>query len=152
MEIHEPGHREPAGRIHDATALRRDASRRSDPRDAPPLDKDVAGLRRERPGAIHDPHAPEEERLGYWRRVCDRPADPLLRAGVVVVNQCPLIAGINDDVATMKALCEGLVRMRVRASDGSTLPEVVVRLALGEEAGCLENSFQRLCRPRRPSP
>jgi general secretion pathway protein J len=44
-----------------------------------------------------------------------------------------------------------LVRVRVRASDGTVLPDVVVRLALGEEAGCLENSFQRLCRPRRPS-
>jgi general secretion pathway protein J len=44
-----------------------------------------------------------------------------------------------------------LVRMRVRASDGTVLPDVVVRIALGEEAGCLENSFQRLCRPRRPS-
>jgi hypothetical protein len=22
---------------------------------------------------------------------------------------------------------------------------------LGEEAGCLENSFQRVCRPRRPA-
>ena len=31
------------------------------------------------------------------------------------------------------------------------IPELVVRVALGEEAGCLENSFQRLCRPRRPS-
>lgn len=44
-----------------------------------------------------------------------------------------------------------LVRMRVRAADGTALPEVVVRVALGEEAGCLENSFQRLCRPRRTS-
>jgi general secretion pathway protein J len=42
-----------------------------------------------------------------------------------------------------------LVRMRVRAQDGTMLPEMVVRLALGEEAGCLENSFQRMCRPRR---
>jgi general secretion pathway protein J len=42
-----------------------------------------------------------------------------------------------------------LVRVRVRASDGTALPDVVVRVALGEEAGCLENSFQRLCRPRR---
>ena len=44
-----------------------------------------------------------------------------------------------------------LIRMRVRTSDGTMLPDMVVRLALGEEAGCLENSFQRLCRPRRPS-
>jgi lysine 2,3-aminomutase len=41
---------------------------------------------------------------------CDR----LARAGVPVGNQSVLLAGINDDPATMKALCEGLVRMRVR--------------------------------------
>ena len=29
-------------------------------------------------------------------------------------NQSVLLRGINDDVATMKALCEGLVEMRVR--------------------------------------
>jgi hypothetical protein len=39
----------------------------------------------------------------------------------------------------------------MRASDGTVLPELVVRPALGMEAGCLENSFQRLCRPRRPT-
>jgi lysine 2,3-aminomutase len=41
---------------------------------------------------------------------CDR----LLRAGIPVGNQSVLLGGINDDAATMKALCEGLVRMRVR--------------------------------------
>ncbi len=41
---------------------------------------------------------------------CDR----LLRAGVPVGNQTVLLKGINDDVDTMKALCDGLVRMRVR--------------------------------------
>jgi lysine 2,3-aminomutase len=41
---------------------------------------------------------------------CDR----LLRAGIPVGNQCVLLRGINDDPGTMKALCEGLVRMRVR--------------------------------------
>jgi lysine 2,3-aminomutase len=40
--------------------------------------------------------------------------DRLLRAGIPVGNQTVLLRGINDDVATMKALCEGLVRMRVR--------------------------------------
>ncbi len=40
--------------------------------------------------------------------------DKLLRAGVPVGNQTVLLRGINDDAATMKALCEGLVRMRVR--------------------------------------
>lgn len=41
---------------------------------------------------------------------CARLAD----AGVPVGNQTVLLAGINDDAATMKALCEGLVAMRVR--------------------------------------
>jgi lysine 2,3-aminomutase len=41
---------------------------------------------------------------------CDR----LLRAGCPVGNQSVLLAGVNDDLITMKALCEGLVRMRVR--------------------------------------
>jgi lysine 2,3-aminomutase len=43
-------------------------------------------------------------------RACDR----LARAGIPVGNQSVLLAGVNDDAATMKALCEGLVRMRVR--------------------------------------
>jgi lysine 2,3-aminomutase len=41
---------------------------------------------------------------------CDR----LLRAGIPVGNQSVLLRGINDDPATMKELCETLVRMRVR--------------------------------------
>jgi len=44
-----------------------------------------------------------------------------------------------------------LIRMRITSSDGTPLPDMVVRLVLGEEAGCLESSFQRVCRPRRPS-
>jgi lysine 2,3-aminomutase len=40
--------------------------------------------------------------------------DKLTRAGIPVGNQSVLLRGINDDLATMKALCEGLVRMRVR--------------------------------------
>lgn len=40
--------------------------------------------------------------------------DRLLRAGVPVGNQTVLLRGINDDAATLKALCEGLVRLRVR--------------------------------------
>ena len=43
-----------------------------------------------------------------------RPATGCTRAGIPVGNQSVLLRGINDDVATMKALCEGLVRMRVR--------------------------------------
>jgi len=41
---------------------------------------------------------------------CDR----LTRAGIPVGNQSVLLRGVNDDVATMQQLCEGLVRMRVR--------------------------------------
>lgn len=43
-----------------------------------------------------------------------------------------------------------MVRLRVKSADGTMLPELVAKVMLGEEAGCLENSFQRLCRPRRP--
>ncbi len=42
-----------------------------------------------------------------------------------------------------------LVRVRIRGADGTMLPEMVVRIVLGEEAGCLESAFQRVCRPRR---
>ena len=38
----------------------------------------------------------------------------MLRAGIPVGNQSVLLKGINDDRETMLALCEGLVRMRVR--------------------------------------
>ncbi|MEM9176741.1 MAG: KamA family radical SAM protein [Myxococcota bacterium] len=41
---------------------------------------------------------------------CDR----LLRAGIPVGNQSVLLKGVNDDLETMKSLCETLVRMRVR--------------------------------------
>jgi lysine 2,3-aminomutase len=40
--------------------------------------------------------------------------DKLTRAGIPVGNQSVLLRGVNDDVATMKTLVEGLVRMRVR--------------------------------------
>ncbi|MBI2853827.1 MAG: KamA family radical SAM protein [Chloroflexi bacterium] len=41
---------------------------------------------------------------------CDR----LLRAGVPVNNQSVLLKGINDSVAVMKALCQALLRAKVR--------------------------------------
>ncbi|MEW6440349.1 MAG: KamA family radical SAM protein [bacterium] len=41
---------------------------------------------------------------------CER----LLRAGVPVNNQTVLLKGINDDAETMKSLCRGLLRIRVR--------------------------------------
>jgi general secretion pathway protein J len=42
-----------------------------------------------------------------------------------------------------------MIRMRVKTGDGEWLPEMTVRIQLSEEAGCLENVFQRSCRPRR---
>ena len=42
-----------------------------------------------------------------------------------------------------------VIRVRIVTDDGLAQPEMVVRLTLGEEAGCLENAFQRNCRPRR---
>jgi general secretion pathway protein J len=42
-----------------------------------------------------------------------------------------------------------MIRLHIRTEDGNAQPEMVVRLNLGEEAGCLENAFQRNCRPRR---
>jgi general secretion pathway protein J len=44
-----------------------------------------------------------------------------------------------------------LVRIRVKAADGRVLPDFVIRVMLGPEAGCLESWFQRNCRPRRPT-
>ncbi|MFN3595997.1 MAG: KamA family radical SAM protein [Rubricoccaceae bacterium] len=44
------------------------------------------------------------------RQACAR----LAEAGVPVGNQSVLLAGINDDAETMRALCEGLVASRVR--------------------------------------
>jgi general secretion pathway protein J len=50
-----------------------------------------------------------------------------------------------------KAQMPLLVRLRVKMTDGRVLPDFVIRVMLGVEAGCLESSFQRGCRPRRPS-
>jgi general secretion pathway protein J len=44
-----------------------------------------------------------------------------------------------------------LIRLRVRDGDGHWLPDVVMKLGMAEEAGCLENAFQRGCLPRRPT-
>ena len=44
-----------------------------------------------------------------------------------------------------------LIRIGVKMAAGAPLPEMTVRVMMGEEAGCLENSFQRICRPRKPS-
>ena len=43
-----------------------------------------------------------------------RACDLLLRAGIPLGNQTVLLKGVNDDVAVMRALIHGLLRMRVR--------------------------------------
>jgi general secretion pathway protein J len=45
-----------------------------------------------------------------------------------------------------------LVRLTIRNPDGTELPTMTFRVALGSEAGCLENTFQRVCQPRRTGP
>ena len=40
--------------------------------------------------------------------------DKLARAGIPLNNQAVLLKGVNDSVATIKSLCQGLMRMRVR--------------------------------------
>jgi lysine 2,3-aminomutase len=40
--------------------------------------------------------------------------DKLSRAGIPLNNQAVLLKGVNDDVATMKSLCTGLMKLRVR--------------------------------------
>jgi general secretion pathway protein J len=42
-----------------------------------------------------------------------------------------------------------LLRLTIRNADGSELPPMTIRIALGSEAGCLDNFFQRVCQPRR---
>jgi len=42
-----------------------------------------------------------------------------------------------------------MVRISMQDADGRPLPVMTVHIELSEEAGCLENTFQRVCRPRR---
>ncbi|MCC7013182.1 MAG: KamA family radical SAM protein [Planctomycetes bacterium] len=43
-----------------------------------------------------------------------RACDKLLRAGIPLNNQAVLLKGVNDSVETIKSLCHGLMKMRVR--------------------------------------
>lgn len=54
-----------------------------------------------------------------------------------------------QDEWTYVARIPQLVRMHVTLADGTELPDMVVRLMVGEESACLETGFQRICRPRR---
>lgn len=58
--------------------------------------------------SIHAMHP--DEQTPEMKKACERLAD----AGIPLGSQTVLLAGINDDVATMKSLMQGLVRMRVK--------------------------------------
>lgn len=45
-----------------------------------------------------------------------------------------------------------MVRVRGKRVDGYVLPDLVIALQLGEEAGCLNTTFQRICPPQRLRP
>jgi len=57
-----------------------------------------------------------------------------------------------SDKWTFEGRMPNMVKLAIRTADGADLEPLVVRVELGEEAGCLESSFQRVCRPRRPNP
>ena len=42
-----------------------------------------------------------------------------------------------------------MIRIAAKGSGGAPMPDIVIRVMLGEEAGCLESGLQRGCRPRR---
>jgi general secretion pathway protein J len=44
-----------------------------------------------------------------------------------------------------------MIRVRLHDANGTDFPEMLVKLELGEEAGCMESPVQRGCRPRRPT-
>ncbi len=58
--------------------------------------------------SIHAMHPSEQTR--EMKKACERLAD----AGIPLGSQTVLLAGINDDVPTMKSLMQGMVRMRVK--------------------------------------
>jgi lysine 2,3-aminomutase len=58
--------------------------------------------------SIHAMHP--DEQTPEMKKACERLAD----AGIPLGSQTVLLAGINDEVATMKSLMQGLVRMRVK--------------------------------------
>ncbi len=50
---------------------------------------------------------------------------------------------------TVPSRMPAMVRVRIRTADGTSLPDMYVRLMVGEEAGCFEVALQRGCPPRR---
>jgi general secretion pathway protein J len=42
-----------------------------------------------------------------------------------------------------------MVRLAIKGAGGTPMPDMIIRVMVGEEAGCLESGLQRGCRPRR---
>lgn len=42
-----------------------------------------------------------------------------------------------------------MIRLQLKGAGGAPMPDILIRVMLGEEAGCLESGLQRGCRPRR---
>lgn len=85
-------------------------------------------------------------------------ADPVLLIANVESVQFSYFGAESDfidprwvDSWPHKAAVPLLVKLSVKMQDGRVLPDFVIRVMLGVEAGCLESSFQRGCRPRRPA-
>jgi general secretion pathway protein J len=96
---------------------------------------------------------PDDEQVDF--RPLDKAEPSVLIANIDSV-QFAYFGAENDfadpkwtDQWTYPSRVPQMIRMRVKTADGDTLPDMVMKTMLGEEAGCLENSFQRLCRPRR---
>jgi lysine 2,3-aminomutase len=58
--------------------------------------------------SIHTMHP--DEQTSEMKKACERLAD----GGIPLGSQTVLLAGINDDIPTMKSLMQGMVRMRVK--------------------------------------
>jgi general secretion pathway protein J len=42
-----------------------------------------------------------------------------------------------------------MIRLAMKGGGGTQMPDIVIKVMVGEEAGCLESGLQRGCRPRR---
>jgi general secretion pathway protein J len=98
--------------------------------------------------ALADPDAADFTSLGQ--------ADPTILVEEVQDVEFSYFGSENDFADprwfprwTYKSRMPDAVRVRMKATDGTPLPDLLVKLALGEEAGCLETSLQRGCRARR---
>lgn len=117
-------------------------------------------------GLAVEPDGPKKRNLVMRRALPDADAKdfgPLDKAeGVVLYPDIDSITfdyfGAESDLAepkwhrewTFAQRIPDLVRLKVKTSNGEEQPEFIAKIVLGQEAGCLESSFQRTCRPRVP--